>query len=262
MTGMLGMDSFGDFLIHDFKHYGLDTSHILRDSATSLSVVLSDQVTHGRNILHQRTTARSYTVEDIDEAFIASHDLLHLEAANPVSHRLADIIHAASGRVAFDGDQFLEATQQMLPKIDIFIGSEFYYNGLFGASGNYEANLEKVREIGPSIAVFTFGDKGSAVKWEGGYAFVPGYKVEVVDTVGAGDVYHGAFLFALAKGMEPPECAQFANAVAAIKCTTIGGRAGVPNYEMTVQFMQTGTYDRSLIEEKLLRYRSLGKTLL
>lgn len=85
--------------------------------------------------------------------------------------------------------------------------------------------------------------------------------MDVVDTVGAGDVYHGAFLFAMAKGMQPPECAQFANAVAAIKCTGIGGRAAVPNYEMTIQFMKTGKYDRSLIEEKILRYRNLGKTL-
>ncbi len=260
MTGIIGADSFGDFLIHDFNYYNIDTSHILRDGTTSFSVVLSDHITHGRNILHMRTTARAYAVEDIDEAFIAGHDILHLEAANPVSHRLADIIHAAGGIVVFDGDYFLETTQQMLSKIDMFIGSEFYYTSLFGDSTDYEANMQKVRALGPSTVVFTFGDKGSAVKWEGGYYFAPGYKVKVVDTVGAGDVYHGAYLFALAKGMEPAQCAQFSNAVAAIKCTGIGGRAGVPDYKMTMQFMETGTYDRSLIEKKIQRYQNLSKT--
>ena len=75
-----------------------------------------------------------------------------------------------------------------------------------------------------------------------------------MDTVGAGDVYHGAYLFAIAKGMSPADSAQFANAVAAIKCTSIGGRSGIPNYEMTMQFMQTGSCDRTLIEQNRQLY--------
>ena len=91
-----------------------------------------------------------------------------------------------------------------------------------------------------------------------GYYFAPGYSVEVVDTVGAGDVYHGAYLFAIAKGMSPADSAQFANAVAALKCTGIGGRSAIPNYEMTIEFMQTGSCDRTLFEQKRLRYESFG----
>ncbi|MGI6665715.1 MAG: carbohydrate kinase family protein [Christensenellaceae bacterium] len=258
MIGMIGADSYGDFLLHDFAYYNVDTSRMIQDGNNAFSVVLSDLQTHGRNILSRPTTSRSYTLEDIDEAFVASHDILHLERADAVSHKLADIIHEAGGLVAFDGDGYSEDTQNMLPKIDIFIGSEFYYGVLFGESEAYEENLEKVRAMRPSIVVFTLGDKGSVVKWEGGYYVAPGYKVAVVDTVGAGDVYHGAYLFAIAKGMAPDESAQFANAVAAIKCTAIGGRAGVPSYEMTIDFMEKGTYDRALIEEKLARYESFS----
>ena len=54
------------------------------------------------------------------------------------------------------------------------------------------------------------------------------------------------------------EGARFANAVAAIKCTGIGGRAGTPNLEMVEQFLETGTFDRSLIEEKTKLYANFG----
>lgn len=258
MLGVIGADSFGDFLLKDFAHYNVDTSRMVRDGKNAFSVVLSDPVTKGRNILSKPTTSRAYTVDDIDADYVRGYDILHLERPDEVSHKLADIIHEAGGIVAFDGDGYSEQTQAMLPKIDVFIGSEFYYEKLFGNSEDYETNFEAVRKLGPSIVVFTFGDKGSAVKWDGGFHFAPGYSVDVVDTVGAGDVYHGAYVFALAKGMQPDESAQFANAVAAIKCTGIGGRAAVPDYDMTIDFIKTGKYDRSLIEQKLAKYEAFG----
>ena len=146
----------------------------------------------------------------------------------------------------------------MLPEIDVFIGSEFYYNKLFGESEEYEKNLSAVRARGPKVVVFTLGDKGSVVAWEDGWSFAPGFKVTVVDTLGAGDVYHGGYIFAMMQGKRPDECARFANAVAAIKCTGIGGRAGTPNLEMVEQFLETGTFDRSLIEEKTKLYANFG----
>lgn len=258
MIGMVGADFYGKCIIRDFERYNIDTSHILQDGTSAFSLVLSDEVTHGRNIIFEMPKGRKYGVEDIDEAFVAQHKILHLENADAVSHRLADIMHQAGGIVTVDGDGYSDEMQAMMPKFDVFIGSEFYYTKLFGESEDFESNLEKVRKMGPKIAVFTLGDRGSVVKWDGGFYFAPGYKVKVVDTVGAGDVYHGAYIYALLQNMRPDEAAQFSNAVSSIKCTAIGGRAGVPNREMVDSYMKTGEYDRTLIEEKLARYKILA----
>ena len=56
----------------------------------------------------------------------------------------------------------------------------------------------------------------------------PAFPVAVLDTLGAGDVWHGAFALALAEGRLEPEAARFANGAAALKCTRAGGRAGIP----------------------------------
>lgn len=259
MLGVAGADSYGEFLIRDYQRYNVDTSHMVRDGINYFSLVLSDKVTHGRNIIGRPGTTRKYTLEDLDEDFVKQHKVVHLENADPVSHRLAQLIHEVGGTVCFDGDGYSEATQDFIPEIDVFIGSEFYYNTLFGDSTEYEKNLRTVMARGPRIVVFTLGDKGSVVTWgQDGYYFAPGYKVEVVDTLGAGDVYHGGFIFAMMQGKRPDECAQFANAVSAIKCTGIGGRAATPTLQMVEDFMRTGTCDRTLIEEKTRLYSNFG----
>ena len=65
----------------------------------------------------------------------------------------------------------------------------------------------------------------------------PAFGVEVVDTTGAGDVFHGAFAFALLHDWTARERAEFASAVAALKCRKLGGRAGIPSLEVTLAFL-------------------------
>jgi len=67
---------------------------------------------------------------------------------------------------------------------------------------------------------------------------IPAFDVEVVDTLGAGDVHHGAFTLALAEGGDPLQALVFANAAAALKCTRIGGRRGIPTRDEVEVFLQ------------------------
>lgn len=63
------------------------------------------------------------------------------------------------------------------------------------------------------------------------------FKVDVVDTTGAGDVFHGAFAYAICKQYDTQKVLKFASAVAALKCTKVGGRAGIPNLEQVLNFI-------------------------
>lgn len=66
----------------------------------------------------------------------------------------------------------------------------------------------------------------------------PAFQVDVVDTTGAGDVFHGAYIVAMMHGWTPRQCALFSTAVSAIKCTRLGGRAGIPTFEQTMAFLR------------------------
>ena len=83
----------------------------------------------------------------------------------------------------------------------------------------------------------TCGERGVYIITDQGTDFIPAFEVAVVDTTGAGDVFHGAFLFSLWKGYGLREAVVFSSAVAALKCTKIGGQAGIPDFPQTREFL-------------------------
>lgn len=100
-----------------------------------------------------------------------------------------------------------------------------------------EAKLQHVLTLGPLHAGVTLGGEGYLWRERGGGGRTPGFEVGVADTTGAGDAFHGAFALLLAEGRPIPECARGACAVAAMKCTRLGGRAGLPTRKELEAFL-------------------------
>ena len=100
-----------------------------------------------------------------------------------------------------------------------------------------KALADVAAETGTFVCV-TDGAKG--VTWRHGpeSGFEPAFAIKPLDTLGAGDVWHGAFALLLGEGAKPPEAIRFASAVAAIKCTRTNGRAGYPTRAETESFMK------------------------
>ena len=100
-----------------------------------------------------------------------------------------------------------------------------------------EQRLADILTRGPRHAGVTLGAEGYAWAEAGRQGRQPGYTVDVVDTTGAGDAFHGAFALALAEGQSTEDCARFACAVAALKCTRLGSRAGLPSRKEAENFL-------------------------
>ena len=83
----------------------------------------------------------------------------------------------------------------------------------------------------------TLGDQGCVWLEAGRVRRLPAFRVEVVDTTGCGDVFHGAFTYGLACGWDVERNARFASAVAALKCRALGGRTGIPRHDEVVAFL-------------------------
>lgn len=99
----------------------------------------------------------------------------------------------------------------------------------FAQASSDAANLEHVLKLGPTHAGVTLGAQGYLWReQDGSGGEVPGFSVSVTDTTGAGDAFHGAFTLLLAEGRPVGDCARAATAAAAIKCTRLGSRSGLP----------------------------------
>ena len=257
--GLSGSCIHGKALREDFEYNGVDISHsaTIEGMPSDFAIILSDLETRGRSIMYKGGGIRGIEVGDLDREYIASAGFLHLEGCGEPERTAAKWMREAGKKVSFDVARHSEQIDDFTPCIDIFVASEFYYEAVFGDGGDYEKNCKAIAGRGPEIVVFTLGEKGCVgyCKSEG-FFVEEAFKVDVFDTLGAGDVYHGAFLAGLAKGMGVRESARFANAVSAVKICYIGGRAGIPSGKTAKKFMETGEIDDSEIKDRVQHYKN------
>lgn len=249
----IGGDLYGDVIKWDFKRHKVDVSRLKRLAGcrTSLSLVLSERETMGRSVVWQGGGAPLVT--ELDAEYLKQAKYLHVPGAGGVFVEAMGIVREAGGRVVIDADRYDAAIIDKLGMIDVFIGSEFFFDKL--GSKDVEACCREIRKKGPGIVVFTFGERGCAGLGADGVFFTePAFSVPVVDTTGAGDVFHGAFIHGLLQGWDARECARWGSAVSAIKVTRLGGRAGIPNQQTVRTFLDTGEIDCLELDERVKWY--------
>jgi sugar/nucleoside kinase (ribokinase family) len=259
IIGHVGDDVFGRFNLKDFNRHGIDTRAMTAapSAATSLSIVLSDAATGERTFVFHGGTVPRYTFSEAHVPLLASAKYLFIAQANAETEKAAGLAREAGAQIFVDADGYTDAMAAMIPKIDVFVASSYFYKAMFGeveTDAQHEKNCREVMAMGPKIAVFTLGDKGCVGVGKDGFFKLPAFKVDVVDTVGAGDVFHGAFLSGLLRGLSAKETARFAGAVSAIKCTRIGGRAGIPDLKTVSRFLDDGFIDYTEIDERVAYY--------
>ncbi len=246
VLGAVGDDRYGGFCLADFARHGVDTGGLLvrKGERTPLAVVLSDRETGSRTIVWTPGTAAPIAAEEIPPGYLGHTKWFYIAGADDATLSLAAAARAAGAKVLVDADFHEGDFARCLPYVDVFIASEFVFRSLCGEGADPVSACEALRKQGPGIAVVTLGKHGCAGAAPEGSFRLPAYtNVDIVDTLGAGDVFHGAFLTGLLQEWGAEECARFASAVAAIKCTQVGGRAGIPDIATARKFMETGIID-------------------
>ena len=124
------------------------------------------------------------------------------------------------------------------PLVDVLIPSEEFSLKITGAKTAVEAAAILQERYNPQILIITQGSKGGFWWKDGQEVRYPVFPVDAVDSNGAGDTFHGAFVAARVKGMEVMEAATFASATSALKCTRFGAQAGIPHFDEVLEFMK------------------------
>jgi len=187
--------------------------------------------------------AAPLTVEELDRDYVTSARFLHLDGTHgEAALQAARWMREAGGEVVLDcaktdGRPAHEGLRRLLRDVDILIGGSGCGLSLTGREDPSAAGAAML-DLGPRVVVQTEGAQGSYTTTTAEHFHTPAFAVEVLDTTGAGDVFHGAYLVGLLHGWDLPTVARFATAVAAIKCTRLGGRRGVPTMDDTLAFLQ------------------------
>lgn len=242
MYASIGDDAKGRFCRDDFVRHGVDVSHLtlVPGETTPFCLCIAETSTQTRKFIGQRGSAPDIEAEKLDYAYLSRARLIHFDGYGPAVRAAAAFAREHGIVTSIDAGGYSPGYARMEPLIDLFVASEFYMRGRFPGKPPAEA-VRLLARTGCRIAVITLGADG-LVGCEGDDFFeLPAFKgLEIVDTTGAGDVFHGAFASAYLMGMEPVECARFASAVSYIKCTRIGGRSGIPTRAMVEHFLECG----------------------
>ncbi len=259
MIARVGENHRGRFVREDLAYNGVDTSAIVVDepgSSSPFCLSLSEEESKTRIFIGKGGTAGDLKPEDIDYGYLKQAKYLHLENGGEASAAAARFARENGIVTVMDADNYQEGIVKLLPLLDVFISSEFFYRDLYGDLP-YGEGCARLMEKGPSVVIVTLGSRGSVgMTREDGFFATECYKVKVRDTTGAGDVFHGAYIVGMLEGMSAPECARFASAVSALKCTYFGGRTGIPNRETVRKFMETGEIDETEAKQRLEYYRN------
>lgn len=239
-VGTLGDDRYGEIILESFHKYGVGTEkiRIVRGAQSFHSFVLLNTKTSSRTCIWSKGTLPPPEKNELDLEALKNAKYLHLDG-----HQMELAVYAARKareygvKVSLDAGGIYQGMEQLLPLVDILIPSEEFALKYTGTSLAAEAAAFLEEQFHPEILIITQGAKGGFY-WKNGMEIrYPVYDVQSVDSNGAGDTFHGAFLAGRLNGMEIGDAARFASAASALKCTRFGAQEGIPDYEETIHFI-------------------------
>lgn len=233
--GPLGIDETADLIEAEFARAGVDARGIVRvpGAQSSQSAIVVDAQGE-RLIISQRGTALEADAQALDGRVIDADVVLADVRWNAGGEWAIRHARSLGIPVVLDGEMGNTALlRRLVPLADHLIFSEPGFAEWLGRPiSSFDAtagHLETLVAHGATLAAVTHGERGVVYCHRDRIGHLPALPVKAVETLGAGDVFHGAYALVLAEGGSIDEALHFATAAAALKCSRTGGRAALPD---------------------------------
>lgn len=234
-------DAYGMFLMSDMEKYGMDNRfiHAVSGYSAFTSCIWLNQKNATRTCVFDKGSLPPLVLSEDQKQVIADADILMVDG-NELDAAVsgATIAKENGTTVLYDAGGLYDGIEKLLPLADILIPSAEFAMGHTKAEDIESAVKAIFERYLPKIAVVTDGKRGG-VLYDGTELWhYPAFAVDAVDSNGAGDVFHGAFAFAVQQQFSYKKCCIFASAVSALKCMGVGARESVPSYEAVIEFLK------------------------
>ncbi|GAB6067440.1 sugar kinase [Methylothermus subterraneus] len=234
-VGYLGRDLGGQAHFQELVQEGVETAFVYRgDAPTPVSVVLV-KPDGRRALVNYRGATLPLAAEAVDLEGLAAKVALFDGHELELSCRFLPYFQRSGAATVLDAGSLHAGTEKLMFEVDYLIASRKFAAQWLGRDDPPEA-LAKLA-VKAKTCVITLGEEG--LIWQRGASrgALPAFPVQAVDTTGAGDIFHGAFAVALADGLSWLESLRFASAAAALGCTKLGARPGIPSRAQVEAFL-------------------------
>jgi len=237
--GKVGGDELGQFSLESIRQEGVDVSSVTVESQVSnqFATIIVDGKSGDRTILWDRDDRLTYRDGELKKEDVCSGKILLLDG-----HDIRAALQCARWAreehipVILDVDKVEPLTSELIKDIDFVVTGSRFPTLFTGILDREKAFLELQKHTSGFLCT-TLGSEGTMALLAEEILRVKGFKGEVVDTTGAGDVFHAGFIYGLLQNWDLEKILQFANAVAALKCRELGGRKGIPTLREVQEFL-------------------------
>lgn len=237
LSGRVGRDYFGEFLLRGLKERGVDTTYVEQDgkAATGIALILIDE--NGENGIVIATGANGRFSEESAAKLrktIDSVDLVLLQLELPLDSvvKIIEIARSLGKEVVLDAGPSCRKPSSSFFSVNVLSPNKAEAEALSGKSiTDLKTAVEVARYLlnrGPETVVLKLGSEGTLLVTQSQEQYFPAYKVNVVDTTAAGDAFSAALSVGIVEGKTLEEAVQFANAAGALAVTKLGARPSLP----------------------------------
>jgi sulfofructose kinase len=241
-VGKLGDDEAGNLHRSEFVRTGVDARLITVPGAASpQSLILVDDGGE-RTVLCRRDERLLLQPSDLDRSWIVSACALHVDGfETAAATQAASWAHSAGVPVIADLDETYPGVEDLIANVDFLIVSRDFPTRLTGERNLEQALRAARKRFGCAVTAATLGADG-VLAWDGKrFHACAAYRVPVVDTTGAGDIFHAGFIYGLLQDWPLDRQLDFACAAAALNCTCAGARGGISTVAAIENLMATAS---------------------
>jgi sulfofructose kinase len=228
--GTVGDDERGRVQLESLRATGinLDDVEVRSGCANQTAYIVIDQSTGERTVFWSRPECLRLQPESITPEKVAGARMLHIDAHDtPAVEKAAHLARGMGIPVTVDVDMIYHGFDRVLSSIDYLVASSEFPSQWTNERDPFRALQMIQDEYKMKVAAMTLGAHGALARIDGRFIYSPAFVVNCVDTTGAGDVFHGAFCYAVLEGMSMRDTLEFSNAMAALNCTRLGARGGI-----------------------------------
>lgn len=241
-VGAFGDDPGGQLSRASLAAEGVDLSATIVRRATRnpVAVILIDEASGERSVLWERSRSLVLRSDEVRTATVTAGRVLLMDAVDmPTAIAAAQAAKAEGILTVLDTDSPAPGMDELLQLTDVLIvGAEFPAR-LTGLS-DLRTALQATAKHGPWFAGVTLGPGGALALVRGEFHYVPAFRIPVVDSTGAGDIFHAGSIYGLLHGWRVRDLLRFAAAAAALKCEQLGGRPGIPTLARARALAESG----------------------
>jgi len=240
--GKVGSDSAATLQRSEFARAGVE-AHLLAvpDCSSQLAYILVDEPSGERTILWQRDPRLTVLPEELHRDWITRSRILLLDGHDTAAATLAARwAREVALPVVADLDNLYPRVEALLENVDYLVASRDFPTRLTSKQNLKESLQEIHLRFGCRVVASTLGVQGVLAFDGSRFHYSPAFRVDTLDTTGAGDIFHGAFVYAALQGWPLSRMLDFSCAAAALNCTALGARGGIRPLAEIEALMRTG----------------------